>query len=57
MRSKGTFSVQAICREHFGGGGHRNASGGYSKSSLEDTLKKLKEVFPSYLVTEKIENS
>jgi len=57
MRSKGTFSVQAICRDHFSGGGHRNASGGYAKSSLEDAIKKLKEVFPSYLVPEKIENS
>ncbi len=44
MRSKAEFSVQKICRENFNGGGHRNASGGYSKLNLEDTLRKLKEV-------------
>lgn len=44
MRSKGDISVQKICREHFGGGGHKNASGGFSKSSLDETLKKLREI-------------
>ena len=44
LRSKGEYSVQQVCRQHFNGGGHRNASGGSSKSSLEDTLQKLKEV-------------
>ena len=44
MRSKGNASVQKICREHFGGGGHLNASGGFSKASLEDTLSKLREI-------------
>ncbi|MBK8484473.1 MAG: DHH family phosphoesterase [Saprospiraceae bacterium] len=44
LRSKGDYSVQQVCRQHFNGGGHRNASGGSSKSSLEDTLQKLKEV-------------
>ncbi len=44
LRSKGDFSVQAICKEHFNGGGHRNASGGFSKQSLEEVLKKIKEV-------------
>ncbi|MEP7195625.1 MAG: DHH family phosphoesterase [Saprospiraceae bacterium] len=44
LRSKGNISVQAICKEHFNGGGHRNASGGYSKLNLDETLSKLKEV-------------
>lgn len=44
LRSKGDFSVQQICSKHFNGGGHRNASGGSSKSSLEDTIAKLKTV-------------
>lgn len=44
MRSKGDISVQKICREHFGGGGHKNASGGFSKSTLDETLKKLREI-------------
>jgi len=42
MRSKQDFSVQAICKAHFGGGGHRNASGGSSTLPLADTLQKLK---------------
>jgi phosphoesterase RecJ-like protein len=44
LRSKGDFSVQQICSKHFNGGGHKNASGGSSKSSLEDTISKLKTV-------------
>jgi bifunctional oligoribonuclease and PAP phosphatase NrnA len=44
LRSKGDYSVQQICSKHFNGGGHKNASGGSSKLSLEDTIQKLKEV-------------
>jgi phosphoesterase RecJ-like protein len=44
LRSKGDFSVQQICSKYFNGGGHRNASGGSSKLSLEDTIIKLKDV-------------
>ncbi len=44
MRSKQEFSVQAVCKEHFGGGGHRNASGGASTLPLADLLQKLKTV-------------
>ncbi|MBS1657067.1 MAG: bifunctional oligoribonuclease/PAP phosphatase NrnA [Bacteroidetes bacterium] len=41
LRSKGDFSVEKICREHFGGGGHRNASGGTSYTSVKETKEKL----------------
>jgi phosphoesterase RecJ-like protein len=41
LRSKGDFSVEKICREHFGGGGHRNASGGTSYMSVKETKEKL----------------
>ncbi len=44
LRSKGDYSVQEICKLHFNGGGHRNASGGSSKMTLEETLSKLKMV-------------
>lgn len=47
FRSKGNFSVQEICSKHFNGGGHFNASGGQSKDSLTDTLKKLKDLLYS----------
>lgn len=47
FRSKGNFSVQEICSKYFNGGGHLNASGGQTKESLNDTMKKLKELLYS----------
>lgn len=49
FRSKGTISVQGLARDYFGGGGHKNASGGSSKKSLSETITYLKEVLPVYL--------
>lgn len=48
LRSKGNFSVQEIARKHFRGGGHKNASGGYSYIGLRPTVKKFKEILPEY---------
>jgi bifunctional oligoribonuclease and PAP phosphatase NrnA len=48
LRSKGDFNVQEICRDHFRGGGHKNASGGYSYGGLKATVTKLKEILPKY---------
>ena len=48
FRSKGDFSVNKIANEHFNGGGHRNAAGGDSFISLDDTIIKLKEVLVQY---------
>lgn len=48
LRSKGDFSVQEIARKHFKGGGHRNASGGFSFQPLKATLRKFKELLPEY---------
>ena len=45
MRSKGNISVEKICREYFEGGGHRNASGGKSFLTLEETIEKLIGIF------------
>jgi len=44
FRSKGDFSVNRLARDFFSGGGHKNASGGTSRMSMEITLDKLKEV-------------
>ena len=49
LRSKGNISVQELCRDHFNGGGHKNASGGASKLGLDETVKKLKDVLPFYI--------
>jgi Exopolyphosphatase-related proteins len=48
FRSLGDFSVNALARKHFEGGGHRNASGGSSKLSLELTLNKFLSILPEY---------
>jgi phosphoesterase RecJ-like protein len=48
FRSKGDLSVNLIAREHFNGGGHKNAAGGDSFVSLEKTIMKLKEVLAQY---------
>lgn len=48
LRSKGDFSVQEIARNHFKGGGHKNASGGSAYASLEDVVKRFKDVLPKY---------
>ena len=48
LRSVGEFSVNAMARKHFNGGGHRNAAGGSSKESLEDTLKRFISILPDY---------
>ncbi|HNM32816.1 MAG TPA: DHH family phosphoesterase, partial [Chitinophagales bacterium] len=45
FRSKGEYSVERICRENFEGGGHRNASGGRSFLTLEQTIDKIIDLF------------
>jgi len=45
FRSKGEISVEKICRENFEGGGHRNASGGRSFLSIEETIDKIIDIF------------
>jgi len=44
FRSKGDLSVNSFAREYFNGGGHKNAAGGDSFVSLDETIIKLKEV-------------
>ncbi len=48
FRSKGNFSVNNIAKDHFQGGGHRNAAGGDSFDSLENTIQKLENLLPEY---------
>jgi len=48
FRSKGNFAVNKIAEDHFNGGGHLNASGGYSYTSLDETINKFRELLPSY---------
>jgi bifunctional oligoribonuclease and PAP phosphatase NrnA len=48
FRSKGDFSVQELSLAYFQGGGHRNASGGKSVLSLEETIRKFIGILPEY---------
>jgi phosphoesterase RecJ-like protein len=48
FRSKTTFDVNTFSRKNFKGGGHRNAAGGSSSLSLEDTIIKIKALLPEY---------
>ena len=46
LRSLGNFSVNDMARTHFEGGGHRNAAGGQTSLTLEQTVKKFLEILP-----------
>lgn len=48
FRSKGTFNVNLFSSAHFHGGGHINAAGGESFSSLQETTKKFVTVLQTY---------
>ena len=41
FRSQGDFDVNQFARDHFNGGGHRNAAGGKSEVSMEETIRKF----------------
>lgn len=48
LRSKGEVPANEICRKYFNGGGHRNAAGGHSTETLEQTIEKFKSILPEY---------
>jgi phosphoesterase RecJ-like protein len=48
FRSLEDFSVSELARTHFEGGGHKNAAGGQSALSLEQTLEKFLSLLPYY---------
>jgi phosphoesterase RecJ-like protein len=48
FRSLGNFNVNELARKYFDGGGHKNASGGTSGTTLEQTLQKLLTILPEY---------
>jgi phosphoesterase RecJ-like protein len=48
FRSKGSFATNDFSGVHFSGGGHRNASGGETKLSMEKALELFRELLPQY---------
>jgi bifunctional oligoribonuclease and PAP phosphatase NrnA len=49
FRSRGGFNVNHFSRKHFNGGGHKNASGGFSFISMDKTLERFNRIIPDYL--------
>jgi len=49
FRSKGDRDVNTFSREYFGGGGHRNAAGGYLEGYLADALERLRRTSKGWL--------
>lgn len=47
LRSIGDIAVNEICMQHFNGGGHKNASGGNSSKTLEETVQDFLNILPS----------
>jgi len=48
FRSKGDANVEILARIFFNGGGHKNASGGSTRISLDESVEYLKKVLPEY---------
>lgn len=48
LRSSGTFPANEICKKYFHGGGHRNAAGGQSESTLDEVIHQFKTLLPEY---------
>lgn len=48
LRSKGDFSVHELARDHFSGGGHKNAAGGSLYVPVEDVLDCVLAILESY---------
>ena len=49
FRSKGDFYVNELARDHFNGGGHKNAAGGSSRQTLDETIETFKKLFPDLI--------
>ena len=54
FRSIGDFAVNKFAEEYFSGGGHKNASGGMSELSLEETEEKFKELIKKDILKTRI---
>lgn len=48
FRSVGSFSVRDLASSYFSGGGHKNASGGRSELSVNETVAAFLNILPEY---------
>ena len=51
LRSSGDIAVNDLARIYFEGGGHKNAAGGKSSDSLENTIQKFEDIIKTKLNT------
>ncbi|HMC98211.1 MAG TPA: bifunctional oligoribonuclease/PAP phosphatase NrnA [Flavobacteriales bacterium] len=51
LRSKGELAVDRFLRDHFNGGGHRNAAGGHSKEPLTVALERFRSLLPALIAS------
>lgn len=52
LRSKGDLAVDGFLKEHFHGGGHRNAAGGQSTESLTATIERFRSLLPALIASQ-----
>lgn len=48
LRSRGTVDVNVFARKYFNGGGHKNAAGGKSFMSMEETIRHYREAVAEF---------
>jgi len=48
LRSQGAFPVNKVSADLFNGGGHLNAAGGESYTTLHEAVKRFEEALPDY---------
>ena len=48
LRSRGDVDVNVFARRYFGGGGHRNAAGGKSFVTMEETIRHFERSVREY---------
>lgn len=49
FRSKGDIAINELARDHFNGGGHKNAAGGIFNDGLEKAIKMFESKLPEYV--------
>ena len=52
FRSLGNFDVNQFARQHFNGGGHKNAAGGKSYDTLEQTVQKFEKLIEKLCIVD-----
>ena len=49
LRSKGSLPVDRFLKEHFNGGGHRNAAGGHTTGTVQSAIDRFLQHLPRFL--------